>query len=777
MKLIRPILSIVMLVAAACLFPQAGLASEFLSNSSPLASPHPILSDINVRRAIAYCTDRVSLIQAGYPFLSEVDSQQLLMDSFLPKTHWAYTQPTFTYPYNPSAGEALLEAAGWVKYPGSEYRMKDGKYLAITMTSTTATFRMTYLAELESQLAECGIQIIRSHVPTSWLFGDNTGLQVRDFETGAFAWVGQMDPGGVTLYACDQIPTPENGWSGQNYMGWCNPDASDAIYAANNTLLQAERIAQYAIVQEQFAQDMVSLPLFSRLGSYAKKPALLGFQPGPGGDYYSHLAENWQIPGQDTLVWGLSQTPPSLFFPKENAAVSNLLYRMINPAAVYARNYSYFPHLLTEVPTPENGLVVLNVVTVTTGDKVYDINGQLVSLVDGVIVKDKDGNPVVFSGSPIQMLQMVVTYPFKPNIRWSDGQMLTKADFELGYSTACNPEAGMPSYYTCYHVHSIAFADDSSGYTITWVPGWLSPMYPIALFPWYPAHQVITSGGPFQGMTLAEVPASEWDSLPEITRSPLGVGPYQVTDWVDGDHITFQRNPYYVNGVPLTQTVIARFFSPDDLIIQMSAGVIDLVGTESASCPYDTGGHMVCEIFPSDTWEHLDFNLETFSVEADISTTQDTVLTYVDVNGQTTTVTMPSEAVSSDDYSLRLSPIVESMYGTPEDLVSAGIAYRLTAIDNGVPVEGPFTFNVPITFEITYIPQNISDKLFSIDLYLYDTGTAGWINAYLTCPESERLQHYNPLTQTLTVNVCHLSEFGVFGPPPDRIYLPMVFRK
>ncbi|MFN3978923.1 MAG: hypothetical protein ACK4SA_00900 [Caldilinea sp.] len=53
-------------------------------------------------------------------------------------------------------------------------------------------------------------------------------LTQRNFETNAFAWVGQTFPGRLTLYGCDFIPTAENGWNDQNYIGWCNPVADAA---------------------------------------------------------------------------------------------------------------------------------------------------------------------------------------------------------------------------------------------------------------------------------------------------------------------------------------------------------------------------------------------------------------------------------------------------------------------------------------------------------------------------------------------------------------------
>jgi ABC-type transport system substrate-binding protein len=68
-------------------------------------TPHPILSDLKVRQAISHCIDRDALIASVYPYVEDPDA--LLMDSFLPKTHWAYSGP-YDYPwYDPEAGGAV----------------------------------------------------------------------------------------------------------------------------------------------------------------------------------------------------------------------------------------------------------------------------------------------------------------------------------------------------------------------------------------------------------------------------------------------------------------------------------------------------------------------------------------------------------------------------------------------------------------------------------------------------------------------------------------------
>src|SRR5690606_33491929 len=120
-----------------------------------------------------------------------------------------------------------------------------------------------------------------------------SGLQRRDFELGAYAWVGETDPGGQTLYACNQIPLPSNNWEGQNYMGWCNETASRAILAANNTLDREERIRQYAIFQREFTKDMVSLPLFIRSEASAASNRVVNFRVDPT-EYYTANIEEWE---------------------------------------------------------------------------------------------------------------------------------------------------------------------------------------------------------------------------------------------------------------------------------------------------------------------------------------------------------------------------------------------------------------------------------------------------------------------------------------------------
>jgi ABC-type transport system substrate-binding protein len=578
-------------------------------------TPHPILSDLRVRQAIAYCTDRRALIDISYPGLVE-DPNTLTMDTFIPKDHWAYTAPSMPYNFDPDMGASLLDEAGWTLAEGAAVRSNaNGDSLSLKFTTTNAAFRATWSAVFEQNMAACGIQVVRLLAPASWWFGDTTGLARRDFELGAFAWVGTADPGGQALYSCDSIPLPSNNWAGQNAMGWCNPVADAAIKAANNTLDRDERIAQYAIVQEEFAKDMISLPVFNRAEFLATNINLTGFAPAAGEAYTSYNIHEWEIPGVDTLVLGYTQEPASLFTLVENAFVAVNAYSVIGGRFYTSLDYDYQANLFfTQLPTLENGGAVLNSIDVAEGDMVIDATGNLAELAAGMQIKDGEGNVVDYAGGPTTMQQMVLTWVLEDGVMWSDGQPLVAADVELGYKITCDPESGAVDYTTCERTAGVEVVDDTT-HIVTLVPGYTPPEYFLIQFGWYPSHRVLSDG-----RTLADVPAAEWTTLPEIAESPIDTGPYMITAWDKGQSMTFEANPFFYKGAPTTPNVIIKFVADtNQAVAQLLTGDVDVLFAETLGAGAEVvtvkeaadAGQVAFYSKASATWEHIDFNLFT----------------------------------------------------------------------------------------------------------------------------------------------------------------------
>jgi ABC-type transport system substrate-binding protein len=89
-------------------------------------TPHPILSDLKVRQAIAHCTDRASLIKSVYPFVSEADQANQLMDTNIPRVSWAFyggpevqstnlTLPRAWPCWLKPAGPMVMATASWTR--------------------------------------------------------------------------------------------------------------------------------------------------------------------------------------------------------------------------------------------------------------------------------------------------------------------------------------------------------------------------------------------------------------------------------------------------------------------------------------------------------------------------------------------------------------------------------------------------------------------------------------------------------------------------------------
>jgi ABC-type transport system substrate-binding protein len=575
-------------------------------------TPHPILSDVRVRQAMSYCTNKLELIQSVYPLAPVAQQEGLILNTMMKSTHWAYAgdENITIYDFNVEQGMALLEEAGWTLAEGATVRTNEaGDPLSLKWTTTTAAFRQTWGAVWAEQMAACGMEIIRLHVPASWWFGDTTGLARRDFELGAYAWVGQVDPGGVSLYACDQIPSPSNNWEGQNYMGWCNEAASIAVKAANNTLILQERKDNYKILQAEFTADVPSIALFNRTETFAHTAALVGFEPVSGQEYYLYDVGKWEIPGQDTLILAFVQEPASLFGLVEDAFVAQLALYMVIPGSITTKDYDFQAVYIKDFSTIENGGSLLNEVTVAAGDSVVDSDGNIVALEAGMMVKNFAGEIVEFADG-VTMAQIVSTFEYIDGITWEDGTPLSSADFALSQKIACDPESGATTFYVCDRTASVEFLTDAVGYTHTWLPGYTDPLYFTPIWGTYPAHRVIADG-----RVLADVPAAEWATLREISEAPIGWGPYMLVEWVKGEKLVYEPNPYWVFGAPKTPNFVIQIVTAEAAEALLLGGEVDmldsttLAGLSQALVDAETAGTVKTWTIAGGTWEHIDFAL------------------------------------------------------------------------------------------------------------------------------------------------------------------------
>jgi peptide/nickel transport system substrate-binding protein len=233
----------------------------------------PIVSDVQVRRAIAYATDKdeiVNKVVHGSAIPADTDQQ--------PHLSWAYTNDIAHYPYDPEKAKQLLDADGWKVGPDG-VRVKDGQRLEFTMsTQTESTNGKAIQTVLQRQWREVGVQADIKNYPTSEFFDNSTNgiLQGGHYDVAGFSWLGAADPDDSAIYSGDNLAP-----HGQNAMFWNNRVATDAMNDALKTVDQARRKKDYVIVQQQVALDVPTIILYFVRFPYVYNTDLKNFNPSP----------------------------------------------------------------------------------------------------------------------------------------------------------------------------------------------------------------------------------------------------------------------------------------------------------------------------------------------------------------------------------------------------------------------------------------------------------------------------------------------------------------
>ncbi|HUM28031.1 MAG TPA: ABC transporter substrate-binding protein, partial [Anaerolineales bacterium] len=185
-------------------------------------------------------------------------------------------------------------------------------------------------------------------------------------------------------------------------------------------------------------------------------------------------------------------------------------------------------------------LVMLGLSDIDPEGKVFpELAAELPTLENGDVVVDDDAGT------------MTVTWKMREDVQWADGTPVTADDVIFTYESIINPETGgwIPGID---YIDSVEKLDDHS-FTISYnsiYPGYLTQFGGEQVVIW-PAHYCDASQG-----------FASW----ECARKPLSDGPFVLTEWVNGDHMTFVKNEkYFEQGKPGIDAVTVRII-PDQSV-------------------------------------------------------------------------------------------------------------------------------------------------------------------------------------------------------------------
>lgn len=116
--------------------------------------PHPILSDADVRRALAMGLDRTPLLHSTYGAYART------ADAPATGAHWTSPLVPRGVGYDPSGARALLDRRGWMDHDGDGIRDKNGVPLSLRLNLFSSSPTRTIMApQVQEQLRHLGVQI------------------------------------------------------------------------------------------------------------------------------------------------------------------------------------------------------------------------------------------------------------------------------------------------------------------------------------------------------------------------------------------------------------------------------------------------------------------------------------------------------------------------------------------------------------------------------------------------------------------------------------------
>ncbi len=262
----------------------------------PAASPHPVLSDVRVRRAIRMAIDVDSISSSIFQGYSQPAWTEFFREPYV----CAIPRPK----YDPEAAKALLEEAGWKDSNGDGVREcvscasapKDSLLEMEMMTYAEYGEPLLLTQQLVSEmLGKVGFQIKQIVMQGSVLWADveNGGLeQSGNFDIDLYddGYSGTDPTDFISQYYASASAEPGNGW---NVGRWINPQMDDLIGQAYS-LDEAQRQALFCQMAQILEDDLPQILLFSAINAEAYASRLEGVQANLN-DLVTWNAADWRL--------------------------------------------------------------------------------------------------------------------------------------------------------------------------------------------------------------------------------------------------------------------------------------------------------------------------------------------------------------------------------------------------------------------------------------------------------------------------------------------------
>jgi peptide/nickel transport system substrate-binding protein len=241
--------------------------------------PHPILTDMRVRKALSMAIDRELLTEIGYGKAGRPTC------NLVPAPEIFASDNTECLTQDIEGAKALLEEAGWTDTNGDGIRDKDGKKLSLLYQTSTNAVRQDFQALIKQWWSEIGVETELRNISASVFFGSDPGSPdtfpkfYADVEMYANNFDGTDPQSYLAGYTCEKAPRPETQWQGENINRFCDPAYDELVKELGRTAELDKRAEIAKKLNDMLTKDSyVIVPLVDRGRVSARSNTLGGVE-------------------------------------------------------------------------------------------------------------------------------------------------------------------------------------------------------------------------------------------------------------------------------------------------------------------------------------------------------------------------------------------------------------------------------------------------------------------------------------------------------------------
>lgn len=192
---------------------------------------------------------------------------------------------------------------------------------------------------------------------------------------------------------------------------------------------------------------------------------------------------------------------------------------------------------------------------------------------------------------------LTITFHLRNGVKWHDGQPFTSHDVLYTYRITIDPKTPT-AYADAFKQVQHAEAPDSHTFRVTYA----KPFAP-ALESW--------------GMSMLPAHLLEGKDITksDLSRYPIGTGPYRFKEWVAGQKLVLESNHDYYEGRPYVDRYVYRII-PDNstMYMELKAGALDMMGLSPVQYRRQTDTPQFVSRFnkfryPASVYTYLGYNL------------------------------------------------------------------------------------------------------------------------------------------------------------------------